>query len=161
MEPAAPPPASGSSGAPTASLGALAPGLLAATPKLALGAAIPSPTGVSVSLTCEALAGTTCAGQAQLATLEKLLGSRVLALSARKKKPRSRRVTVGQTTLMLPAGKTQTVSVPLNATGAKLLKQFGTLPATLVITLLNTSPPSVLQTKITIKTKRKQGKSHH
>jgi hypothetical protein len=138
----------------------LTPPPVATTPKLVLGSAVTSATKVSVSLTCEALAGTTCTGQAQLATLEKLLGSKVLALSASKKKGHSRRVTIGQTAFILPADKTQTVSVPLNATGKKLLKQFGTLPATLTITLLNTSPPSVVQTKTTIKAKHKPAKPH-
>jgi hypothetical protein len=56
----------------------------------------------------------------------------------------------------LPAGQTQKVSVPLHATGKKLLKQFGALPATMTITLINTEPPSSVQTKTTIKAKPKR-----
>jgi hypothetical protein len=142
-----------SPGAPTASPGA--------APKLVLGSAIASPAGVSLSLICQAAAGTVCNGLARLATLEKLLGSKVLALSASKKRRHSRFVTVGQGAFNMPAGKTQTVSVPLNATGKKLLKQFGTLPARLTITLLNTNPPSIVQTRTTIKEKHKSAKPHY
>jgi hypothetical protein len=144
-----------SPGSLTPSPGSLTPAAGAA-PTLVLGPVTASATDVSASLTCQAAGGTACRGLARLATLEKLLGSKVLALSASKKKRRSRRVTVGQTTFVLPAGQTQKISVPLNATGKKLLKQFAALPATMTITLLNTEPPSSVQTKITIKAKPKR-----
>jgi hypothetical protein len=140
--------------------GPLAPSPVAA-PKLVLGSAIASATGASLSLTCQAAAGTVCSGLAQLATLERVLGSKVLAVSASKKTPHSRRITVGQRAFLLSAGQTQNISVPLNATGEKLLKRFARLPATLTVSLLNTNPLRVVQTKITITTKPKHVKPHH
>ena len=50
---------------------------------------------------------------------------------------------------------------PLSDDGKKLLKHFGRLPATLTISLLNTSPPSVVSATTTIKQKQKQSKHHH
>jgi 6-phosphogluconolactonase (cycloisomerase 2 family) len=148
-------------GAPSASTAAALIASPVAAPKLVLGSAIASATGASLALTCQGAAGSACSGLAQLATVESVIGSKVLALSASSKKRHSRRITVGQRAFLLPAGQTQNVSVPLNATGKKLLKQFARLPATLTVSLLNTIPPSVVQTKITIKTKPKRGKSRH
>ena len=79
---------------------------------------------------------------------------RPLAVSARTKKRHSKRVVIGQSTFTLLAGKTQTVSVPLSATGKKLLKHFRNLPATLTISLLSTSLPIVVHTATTIKQNR-------
>ena len=67
---------------------------------------------------------------------------------------------MGQTTFTLAAGQTRTVAVPLSATGKTLLKRFGKLPATLTISLLNTSPPTVVSTTTTVKQKQKQRKHH-
>jgi hypothetical protein len=130
-------------------------------PKFALGSAIASSTGVSFSLTCQAAVGTVCKGSAQLSTLEKLLGSKVFALSARKPKRHSKRLNVGQTTFTLVAGQTQRISVPLSTTGRNLLKRFGRLPVTLAISLLNTTPPTVTTTRATIKAQPKHSGKHH
>jgi hypothetical protein len=119
-----------------------------------------SSSGVNFSLSCQAAAGTICDGHAQLSTLEKLLGSKLLGLSAKNKR-HSKRVIIGQRTFSLPAGQTERVSVALSATGKKLLKRFGKLPATLTISLLNTSPPTVLNTTTMIKQKQKQRKHQH
>jgi hypothetical protein len=128
---------------------------VSAPPKfMLLGAPTASTTGVSFSLACQGAAGTACSGRVQLSTLEKLLGSKLLALSARRQKRHSKRVIVGQLTFALPAGQTKKLSVSLDATGKNLLTRFGKLPATLTISLLNTSPPTVIQTKTTIKKKR-------
>ena len=69
---------------------------------------------------------------------------------------RSRRVVVGSKRFSLSAGATQKFSVPLNGTGKKLLARFGRLPATLAISLLNTKPPTILQTKVVMKAKKKK-----
>jgi len=147
----------GSSGG-TGSVGSSG-GAGSAAPKFAFaGPAIASSTGVIVSLSCEGAAGTACSGREQLTTVEKLVGSKVSGLSARKKKSRSKRVVVAEATFTLAAGYTHTIGPPLNATGERLLKRFGNLPVTLTITLLNTNPPTAIKTKATIKQKHKPRK---
>jgi hypothetical protein len=112
-------------------------------------------------IACQAAAGTVCGGLAQLSTLEKLLGSKIVALSAKKGKRQSKRVVVGSKSFSLAAGQTQKMSVPLNSTGKKLLARLGRLPATLTISLLNTNPPTTLQAKTTIKAKQKKKRKGH
>jgi hypothetical protein len=123
-----------------------------------LGAPTASPTGVSFSLTCQAAAGTVCQGLAQLSTLERLLGTRIVALSARRQRRHSKRVVIGSKSFTLAAGAQKKVGVPLNRTGKSLLARFKRIPATLKITLLNTRPPTVIATKTTIKAKKKKKK---
>jgi hypothetical protein len=124
------------------------------------GAPIASPGGVSFSAVCEATAGATCNGEGQLSTLEKLIGSKVHGLSARNRRHHSKRVVVGQAPFAVPAGRTQRISIPLNATGRGLLRQFGKLPTTLTITLLNTSPPTISATKVTLRAKHRPMRRH-
>lgn len=131
-------------------------------PKLTMvGALMPSRTGVSFSVACQAEAGAVCNGLANLDTLEKLLGKKVVGLA--RKKRSSMRVVVGSTSFSLASGKTQAIVVPLNGTGRKLLARFKRLPATLTVKLLNTNPPTVLTSKTTIKAKKQQNKRnrHH
>jgi hypothetical protein len=130
------------------------------SPKLEFpGAPTPSPNGVSFSIGCRSTAGIACDGQAELSTLEKLLGSRLLALGARRRH-HTRRVIDGLTSFTLAAGKTETIFVPLDATGKRLLRRFGRLPATLTITLLNASPPTVIQRTTTIRLKHRRHRHH-
>ena len=147
--------------APAVSPGGAVAGSMTSRPTLALlGPAVASPSGVSFSMSCQAATGTICNLRGELSTLEKLFGSKVLALTSRKKR-HSQSVIIGQSAFTLPAGQTRRVFMPLNATGRKLLKHFGKLPATLTITLLNASPPTVVQTTTTIKQKQKQRKHQH
>jgi hypothetical protein len=122
------------------------------------GAVNASPTGASFSVTCTG--ATTCNGPAQLSTLEKLLGSKILGVSARKNKRHSSRVLVGQTAITLSAGQTQQVLVPLNATGKKLLRRFGKLPVTLTVSLASGTGFTTTAT-IKGKVKRRHSGSHH
>jgi hypothetical protein len=134
--------------------------LLPIMPKLVLlGAPITSPSGVSFSLICQAAVSVVCQGVAQLTTLEKLLGKRITALSARRQKRHSKRVAIGSTGFSLPAGQSESVKVPLNSAGRRLVARFGRVPASLEIRLLNTNPPTVLSAKTTIKAKKKR--KHH
>lgn len=122
---------------------------------------VASSTGVSFSLACQAAAGSVCRGLAQLTTLERLLGTRIVALNARSKR-HSKRVLVGATSFTLAAGAQKKIAVPLNRTGKRLLARFKRIPATLKITLLNTKPPTTITTKTTIKAKKKKKhKRHH
>ena len=110
------------------------------------------PRGALFTVSCQALAGTSCEGYATLTTTKHLQGTRAIAISARTRKRRKqlrvRRVAVGvakQFTFSIPAGQTQTLLVPLNANGLKLLARFHALPVTLTVTFANgPSGPTVL-----------------
>lgn len=119
------------------------------------GAPTGSKTGVSFSLSCQAAPGTTCSGVAELSTLEKMLGQRVTAVSAKRPKRHSQRVVVGSMQLSLSTGETKKLEVPLNSTGRRLLARFKRLPATLKISLMNTKPPTVLTSTTTIEVQKK------
>jgi uncharacterized delta-60 repeat protein len=130
-------------------------------PKLKLGKVTTTGSGIKATLSCTGAAGTVCDLSAQLSTKEKLVGSKVEALAARKKKGRkhSEQVAVGSGRFSVPAGKVKTVTVSLNGRGKKLLAKFGHLPVTLKISLLNTKPATVVTRKATIKPKKKRKKA--
>lgn len=90
-------------------------------------------TGVSAVLTCTGTAGQSCRGTLSLRTVERLKGSRLIALSAAA--TRTKAVTTGQRTYAVAAGRSTTVTVGLNATGKRLLARFGRLPLRLRVTL--------------------------
>jgi hypothetical protein len=95
----------------------------------------------SVRLACS---GSPCLGTATASGVERLLGVKLLAVSASRHKAKARKkpVTVGTTSFSIPPGQIRTVTIRLNATGRKLLTRFRTLPATLTIRLQ--SVPSAL-----------------
>jgi hypothetical protein len=112
---------------------------------------------VAFALACQAPVGGVCRGSAQLTTLERLLGSKLVALNASKRARRhSKRVTVGSIMFPILAGKHAAITVPLNSTGRKLLARFKRLPATLTITLLGPPNTKVVTTTVTFKAKKKK-----
>ena len=93
---------------------------------------------VTFTLTCKGTAGTSCEIEATLTTIEKLRHGRLVAVSARRHPPtRSEQVTVGSSTLTIPAGQKVTISIPLNSTGKGLLSKFGALPVHLSVVQLS------------------------
>ena len=120
-----------------------------------LGAPRPSSTAVSLSLVCRAVAGVVCRGLAQLTTTERLLGGKILALSARHR-PRNKRVLIGSARFRLAAARRTTIVVPLNATGVRLLARFHRIPATLRIVLLGASTSALITAKVSIRAKHKR-----
>jgi|GEM_PF-4409328 len=105
-------------------------------PKFVLGKVAGVPGGVRFSITCHASGGTICDGFAEL--------------TVPGQKPHAKPIVVGQTKFKVAAGKTQKILVKLNAKGRQLLKSSGRLHTTLVVSLLNTSPPAVLRTSVTV-----------
>jgi hypothetical protein len=118
----------------------------------------PASTGVSFSLVCRAAPGTVCGVLAQLTTTERLLGRKILGLTARAKR-HSKRIVIGSKRFILGAGQRTRLVVPLNQAGGRLLVRFRRIPATLRISLLNSSPPAVIAAKVSI-TAKKQRKRH-
>jgi hypothetical protein len=62
-----------------------------------------------------------------LTTVEKLRHGHLIGVAAAK--THSKTVTVATLTITIPAGQTVKVTLKLNATGRRLLKRFGKLPA--------------------------------
>lgn len=130
-----------------------------ATRFVLVGSPTASATGVSLSVLCRAAVGTVCRGSAQLTTLERRLGGKIVALSASAERHR-KRVLVGSKSFTLVAGAQNEISVPLNGLGRKLLARFRQIPATLTIALLNTTTPTEIAARTTIKPKDKKRKHH-
>ncbi len=86
---------------------------------------------VSVPVTCSAQAAGSCTITVRLTVVETLRGGHAIAVAAR----RSRRVTVtiGASTVHVPAGQRRTVTVALNATGKRLLARLHRLAARLSV----------------------------
>ena len=87
---------------------------------------------VVLSLACT---GAPCTGEAKLATSEKLISGKLVAVQSRHRKLRTtyKKVTVGVSHFTLAPGQTLTVAVALNATGRGLLARFRKLPVSLTI----------------------------
>jgi hypothetical protein len=81
----------------------------------------------TLSLACHGTAGTSCKVHVTLTTVEKLRHGHLIGIAAAK--THSKTVTVASSTITIPAGQTVKVTLKLNATGRKLLKRFGKLPA--------------------------------
>jgi hypothetical protein len=89
--------------------------------------------GATLTLTCAASAGKACRGTVRLQTVERLDGKRVVAVSAASTK--TRRVTVGQKSYTLAAGKSVKLTVTLTKTARSLLARFKRLPVRAAVTL--------------------------
>jgi CSLREA domain-containing protein len=113
---------------------------------------VPSATGVRLNVLCVGgTIGQNCKVVVRLTAKEKLKGRKIVGVAARTKK-----VVVGSATVNVVTGKTRRVSVRLNKTGKKLLKQFGKLPVSAAIRLVGTNGKtlSTINTKFTIRKKR-------
>jgi hypothetical protein len=65
---------------------------------------------------------------------------------------------IGSRSFRLGAGAREQIIVPLNRLGLQLLARFGRIPATLMIALLNTTPPTEIAVQTTIKLKKNKHK---
>jgi hypothetical protein len=89
-----------------------------------VGHASASGTGASVSITCPGPAGTTCATTVTLTVTETFQGHKLASLSSvktKKSKQTKKVLTVGSASVVLQAGQTQVVRIPLNSAGKRLL----------------------------------------
>jgi Glucodextranase, domain B len=120
---------------------------------------------VRFKVACKGLAGQTCKIVARLTTKEKLRGSRLLAITAKhhkRPKTRSKIVTVGSRTVTIPAGKTVTITINLNATGRKLLARYHKLPVHLsAVFVAGATKSTVIAQNLTVKPKPKKKHKHH
>ncbi len=89
---------------------------------------------VTFTIACRGEAGTSCSIGATLTTVEKIRHGRLVAVSARRHPTsRSEEVTVGTSSLTIPAGQKVTISIQLDSTGKVLLSRFGRLPVHLSV----------------------------
>ncbi|MGA8363939.1 MAG: hypothetical protein WB709_05415 [Solirubrobacteraceae bacterium] len=119
---------------------------------------------VSFKFACKGVAGQSCEVVTTLTTIEKLRGSKIVAITARRHraKTRSKTVTVGAVTVTIPAGQTVGVTVNLNATGRKLLARYRRLPVHLSAVLVaGTTKSTVIAQNLTVKPKPKKKPKHH
>ena len=117
---------------------------------------------VSFTVACNGLAGTTCKVHATLTTVEKTRRGHLIGIAA-KAKIRSKTVTIASVTVTIAAGKSAKLTLKPNATGRKLLKRFGKLPAHLTAILEGEGGRTRLRAQnITIKpTPKKHTKHKH
>jgi hypothetical protein len=109
-----------------------------------------------LTLKCQGPAGATCHGQARLSVVKRLRGNKVLGLSAAVK-VRKKRVALARKNVVVGAGKTMTVRVPLGRAGKKLLRGFRKVPARLNVVQTDTARPVVVATgKLAFKGKKKK-----
>jgi hypothetical protein len=113
----------------------------------------------SMRLTCHGVPGQTCSGRVRLGTVELLKGKHIIRLvfaSARRRHRRS--VTDGRRPYRLAAGQSIVMRIAPNATGRRLLGQFGKLPALVFATPQPTGPVNEPIPKVTIRPRRR---GHH
>jgi hypothetical protein len=101
------------------------PGLVAGI--ASLGSASVSHDQVDVTLTCGGPATSQCSERAQLVVVETLRGSRILAMTARKRRTHKRTVVLATGAATLAGGQQTTLVLALNPAGKALLKRFGRL----------------------------------
>jgi hypothetical protein len=116
---------------------------------------------VVFTIACHGLAGTSCKVHATLTTVEKIRRGRLVGIAA-KVKTRSKTITIASVTVTIPAGKTAKITLKPNATGRRLLKRFGKLPARLTAVLeAEGVRTKVIAQNITIKPVPKKHKRKH
>ncbi len=125
----------------------------AATTVTLTGAPRQSRLTVRVTIICHAPTGGICKGIAQLTTIEKLLGNRIIALNSGHGRRHTRRVVLGSTRFSLRVSQRKKLVLSIGVIGRNLLTRFGRIPATVTITVQNANPPVVISRKATITAK--------
>ena len=104
---------------------------------------------ITVTLTCEGTAGTSCTVNLAATTTEKTRNGRLLSISAA---VRYKKITVAARKVVIAAGRHLTVTLTLNQTGRRLLARFKHLPVHLTAILqLATHRSTVIAQNITVK----------
>jgi Glucodextranase, domain B len=116
---------------------------------------------VSLTVSCNGAAGTSCEVSSTVTTVEKTRKGRPIALSAKSHptKTSSKTVTVGTAKIVIAAGQKLKFTIKLNSLGKSLLAKFGKLPVHLSATLTTNGVKStILSENLTIKGKPKKHK---
>jgi len=119
------------------------------------------------TIACTGSAGTSCEVEATLTTVEKSRNGRPVAVSARRRRGRTRstQITVGASKLTIPAGQRITIAISLNAAGRRLLSRFGRLPVHLTAVLVNAAGrQTIIAQNLTVRprpARRRRHRHHH
>jgi hypothetical protein len=148
------PPAPGPGGTP--------PGAGNALGQTKVSAARASGSTASVRVTCTGPAGATCQLALKLTVTEVLKGHKLVAVTARANGHKTNRVVqVGAANVSLKAGQTQTVRIPLNRTGKRLLVGRHGLKAKLLVSqATGTGLTTTVSSQIVTFKPAKQGRAH-
>ena len=123
-----------------------------------------SGTSAFIKVSCRGNAGDTCKLRFRMTVTEKRRGNRIIAITARKHRPKTRTIiiTVGSAPgLTLNAGQSKVVKVSLNGLGKSLLASRRTLKVTLDVTqVLSASRSQTLSQTVTFKAKNTKKKHH-
>jgi FG-GAP-like repeat/FG-GAP repeat len=114
---------------------------------------------VSALLTCSGHAGANCNVTLAMTVTETIKGTKLLAVTAAKKRTKvvKRTVTLGTRSLTLTAGHSQMVHIKLNAIGLRLLTRRHSLRAKLIATQMSgTTSTIVSRQTVSFKTSRKR-----
>ena len=107
-------------------------------PAMTFGSETTSGADASLSATCSGSAGPVCTGTVTLTATERARGKRVIGVAARRRRKRrtpvtTPTVTVASVPYSIAAGASETLRIPLNATGRRLLTSFYKLPTELTV----------------------------
>lgn len=106
---------------------------------------------VTFKVSCLGQKGQVCHGLGQVITVEKLKRRKVVGLTTVQGKHHRRVVVLGAKRFSLKVGKTMKITLKLKGATAKLLAQFGHIPAVLKLSLLNARPPIATRHRLKIK----------
>jgi hypothetical protein len=113
------------------------------------------------TLACNGAAGTSCAVQATLTTVEHKRKGHLVGVVA-KAKTTSVKVAVGSASLTIAAGHHVTITITINAVGRKLLTRFGKLPVHLSVSSTSLGvKTTVIAQNLIVKPPPKPKKKHH
>jgi hypothetical protein len=119
---------------------------------------------VTFTVACAGAAGASCEIESALTTVEKTRHGRIVAVSARHHRPktRSQQVSVGSSKLTIPAGQRVTIEIILNSTGKSLLARFGRLPVHLDVVLVSAGHRStIIAQNLMVKPHKRRHHRHH
>lgn len=130
-----------------------------------VGVAVAKNGQVSFRVACTGTAGQKCKVLATLTTVEKLHGSKPLAVIARHghgPRVHFKTVTVGSAVVTIPAGETVGVTIGLNGTGKRLLARYHRLPVHLSAVLVSgTTRSTVISQNLVVQPKSKHRPKRH
>ncbi len=118
-----------------------------------------SGTAVKVSIKCSGTTGQKCPVTLTLSVTETIRNGKVIAITAKKKKPKTKKKTVviGRMSATLVVGQRKTLTVSLNRTGKQLLARRHVLRAKLTVTERGKAKPVLVKT-VTFHVQKKKKK---
>jgi hypothetical protein len=79
--------------------------------------------GAQVVISCSSGSGS-CSGSVTLSVTEKIIASKIVAFTAKRKKAKEKVLVIGSTSFDIPSGAVKTITVKYNKTGKALLRRY-------------------------------------